>query len=333
MSQNIPVSYTDPDYQGATWLGVRNVNLAPWDIDYLQVMGPDGTIYPYNGNVWYFYMCMWYECWSPGPFPTPDGAYTFEVKDKAANTYTATTDHTYAYVAPISEASRLPADNAYFYTKTPTFSWAPPGPGTFYYSLHIYDYSGRVHWYASPVITETVFTLPEAFAENAPFGSYKWQVRAYNGDPVFDNMNVAISSRRTFTINATIPTVSTTTPSTITQTSAQSGGNVTSDGGVSVTARGVCWSTSTNPTTADSHTSDGTETGTFTSSITGLNPGTTYHVRAYATNSAGTAFGDEEIFTTLSPIDPGTFYVNIQNGNDLNDGSFGQPLENAALCH
>jgi hypothetical protein len=101
-----------------------------------------------------------------------------------------------------------------------------------------------------------------------------------------------------FGTGITEPTVATTAASSITTTTAQSGGNVTSDGGASVTARGVCWSTSANPTTADAHTTDGTGTGTFTSSLTGLTAGATYYVRAYATNTAGTAYGNEVSFTT-----------------------------------
>jgi uncharacterized protein (TIGR02145 family) len=96
------------------------------------------------------------------------------------------------------------------------------------------------------------------------------------------------------------PTLSTTTISLITSTTAISGGNITSDGGSTVTAKGVCWSTSTTPTISNSKTSNGTGTGSFTSSITGLSPSTTYCVRAYATNSVGTAYGNEFCFTTTS---------------------------------
>jgi len=98
------------------------------------------------------------------------------------------------------------------------------------------------------------------------------------------------------------PTVTTTAVSNITYTSADSGGNVTPDGGAAVTARGVCWSTSPNPTTANSKTSNGTGIGAFTSHITGLTPGTTYHVRAYATNSVGTSYGSDVNFTTPTGI-------------------------------
>ena len=95
-----------------------------------------------------------------------------------------------------------------------------------------------------------------------------------------------------------VPTVTTSSVSNITQTSAACGGNVTSNGGATVTARGVCWSTSQNPTVSNSHTTDGSGTGSFTSSITGLTASTTYYVRAYATNSAGTSYGEQKSFTT-----------------------------------
>ena len=102
----------------------------------------------------------------------------------------------------------------------------------------------------------------------------------------------------TGSVSGTAPTVSTTSISSITSTTASSGGNVTADGGTSVTARGVCWSTSANPTIANSKTTDGSGTGSFTSSITGLTASTTYNVRAYATNSAGTSYGSNVTFTT-----------------------------------
>ncbi len=99
---------------------------------------------------------------------------------------------------------------------------------------------------------------------------------------------------------ANIPVLTTTSASSITQTTASSGGNISSDGGDSVTARGVCRSTSANPTTSDTCTSDGTGTGAFTSSLTGLTAGTLYHIRAYATNTNGTGYGSDLTLTTLS---------------------------------
>jgi hypothetical protein len=96
-----------------------------------------------------------------------------------------------------------------------------------------------------------------------------------------------------------LPTVTTDIITEITQTTSTGGGNVTADGGATVIARGVCWNTLPNPTIADSLTSDGTGTGVFVSNLTGLTPNTPYFVRAYATNSVGTAYGNEVTFTTL----------------------------------
>ena len=104
---------------------------------------------------------------------------------------------------------------------------------------------------------------------------------------------------------AVAPTVTTTAIADIDKTTATGGGNVTADGGATVTARGICWSTSQNPTVNDSHTTDGTGTGSFTSAMTGLTANTTYYVRAYATNSAGTAYGEQVSFTTLAAGIPG----------------------------
>ena len=98
------------------------------------------------------------------------------------------------------------------------------------------------------------------------------------------------------------PILSTTPVTSISFNSAQSGGNITNDGGSSVTARGVCWNTSFNPTIANSITTNGTGIGSFASSLTGLTPSTTYYVRAYATNSAGTNYGLNVSFTTCPNI-------------------------------
>ena len=102
------------------------------------------------------------------------------------------------------------------------------------------------------------------------------------------------------TVLVTPPVVSTTAVSEITTTAATSGGTIISDGGSSVTARGVCWGTAVNPAVGGSCTNDGTGTGTFTSSIGGLTPSTRYHVRAYATNAVGTGYGSDVTFTTIS---------------------------------
>ena len=107
-----------------------------------------------------------------------------------------------------------------------------------------------------------------------------------------------------------LPVLTTTNVTSITITTANSGGTITSDGGSSVTARGVCWSTTANPTIADSKTFDGAGIGSFTSSITGLTAGTAYFVQAYATNSAGTGYGSAYQFTTgVTDIDGNVYHV------------------------
>jgi hypothetical protein len=126
------------------------------------------------------------------------------------------------------------------------------------------------------------------------------------------------------------PTVTTTTISNVGITSATSGGNVTFNGGTTVTARGICWGTSSNPTIANSHTTDGTGTGVYVSQITGLSGSVIYHVRAYATNSVSTSYGTYTQFTTLSsPIAPTVATTAISNigitsayggGNVTSDG-------------
>lgn len=107
-----------------------------------------------------------------------------------------------------------------------------------------------------------------------------------------------------FTTKATLPLVTTSAASSITSESAFSGGLVTSDGSAIITARGVCWSTAANPTISLlTKTTDGTGPGAFTSTLSPLQYNTTYHVRAYATNSAGTAYGADVAFTT-APLAP-----------------------------
>ena len=97
-----------------------------------------------------------------------------------------------------------------------------------------------------------------------------------------------------------LATLTTSAVSSLTNISATSGGNITDAGGANITTRGVCYSINTNPTTADNITNDGNGTGSFTSNLSGLTASTTYYVRAYAINSAGTAYGNEVSFTTTA---------------------------------
>lgn len=105
------------------------------------------------------------------------------------------------------------------------------------------------------------------------------------------------------TVPSTItpPTLNLTAVSNIGTTTATSGGNTIISTGSSVTAKGVCWidsSVGETPTTSNSKTNDGSGSTNFTSSITGLSPGHTYYIRAYATNSSGTGYSERFQFTT-----------------------------------
>lgn len=105
------------------------------------------------------------------------------------------------------------------------------------------------------------------------------------------------------TIDKSIPaSITTTEVNTITQSSAQCVGVITAEGGSRVIVSGVCWSNKPNPTVADNKTTNGPTIGKFTGLISGLNISTEYYVRAYATNAAGTAYGEEKMFKTTAPV-------------------------------
>ncbi len=97
---------------------------------------------------------------------------------------------------------------------------------------------------------------------------------------------------------STLAIIETKAPGYITQTTGQSGGVILSDGQSDITARGVCWKVNQDPTISDSKTVDGSGSGSFSSQITGLSPNTLYYIRAYATNSKGTAYGETMLLKT-----------------------------------
>ena len=123
---------------------------------------------------------------------------------------------------------------------------------------------------------------------------YHYRLAATNSD--------GVASGNDMTFVPGLPLVTTTAATAIGSTYATAGGNVTADGGQGITARGVCWSVNPNPTIAGSHTTDGSGTGSFASFITGLSANTMFHIRAYATNPAGTSYGEDLTFTTLCTL-------------------------------
>jgi len=116
---------------------------------------------------------------------------------------------------------------------------------------------------------------------------------------------------------ATLPVLATVEVTEVTLNSATSGGDITSDGGEDIIARGVCWNTTGNPTITDSKTSDGKGTGAFTSSLAGLQKGSVYFVSAYATNSVGTAYGEPFTFSTQIDDIEGNYYNTTPIGTQI----------------
>jgi len=129
-------------------------------------------------------------------------------------------------------------------------------------------------------------------------GNTMYYVRAYATNSAGTGYGPQVS----FTTEVDLPKVTTTAVTDITKTSAVSGGDVTDNGGADITARGLVWSLNSDPTTDDNVIDGGTGTGTFVSELSGLEKYTTYYVRAFATNSAGTGYGESISFTTLADI-------------------------------
>jgi len=194
-----------------------------------------------------------------------------------------------------------------------------------YYTLDPIEFFGNWHhmagvvdrennqirlYYDGQLVATSILTTGAVYPSKSFIGSYDYitardgatrfvspshrldEIRLYNRALTYEEIQELL-----FDTNV-IPTVTTNSVSSITSNSAVCGGNVTSDGGVPVTARGVCWGITSNPTTDNSKTTDGSGTGSFTSSITGLSANKMYYVRAYATNSMGTAYGSNVDFTT-----------------------------------
>ena len=149
-------------------------------------------------------------------------------------------------------------------------------------------------------------------------GLYTSSITGLNGDQTYyvrayatSTVGTAYGGQVSFTTldPPVLPTLNTLPINTITVSTAYSGGNITDDGNDNISARGICWSILANPTTADSKTTDGIGTGVYSSSLAGFNAATTYHVRAYATNSVGTAYGNDLSFATLAGTENYTIRV------------------------
>ncbi len=192
-------------------------------------------------------------------------------------------------------------------TKTDGSAFTPTGSLTLYYRTYYpepnppFTYqtsTASIRAYSGSTLTGTVnqsITGPGSFTITFSLLTGFSNITALE----FDNgkQDLAIGPL-TLGSSTSAPTVTTATQSGVTHNSATLGGNVTADGGASVTDRGIVWGTSANPTTGNNKVQIGSGTGVFSQLVTGLPPSTTIHVRAYATNSADTAYGNDISFAT-----------------------------------
>ncbi len=213
-----------------------------------------------------------------------------------------------------------PVDSLYF-----QYSVSPKFGGTFYtesFSLFIggwYTKNLKAAIYYSKdstfttknvLIPDTVLVgnavqkMETAFAETIYSGETLY-IRVYPHNTQAEGwaklvaVDSVIINGSTIGVTADPPQITTAGVSDISTSFATSGGNIPSDGGSAVTVRGVVWNKTGTPTISDSKTEDGTGSGAFISNVSGLTAGTTYYIRAYAINDAGTSYGEEVHFTTL----------------------------------
>jgi hypothetical protein len=192
--------------------------------------------------------------------------------------------------------------NAEGFSSTVVFEWG-----------ETLDYGNTITAEQSPVTGSNDVVVSAGLSNLQSATTYHCRIRATNA------VNVSYSDDIPFTTEISAPQLTTNEVTNILAFSATCGGNITHDGGASVTARGVVWSTNPEPTLADNFTVDGAGSGSFTSEMTDLVINTTYYVRAYATNAVGTSYGNERTFSAgvgtlyqggiiayfLQPGDPG----------------------------
>ena len=205
-----------------------------------------------------------------------------------------------------SEKIRITDNSSLSFIGIPNFTYSVP------YENSYWNYN-PIRFYNNALPSSVVNTLLHQMLSVTPVDGKTIDLSGQNppapptGQGIIDKQTLIDALNNVWTDNS-VPTLTTTLTLT-TRSSVVCGGNITSDGGAFVDARGVCWSTSPNPTVALSTiTVDGSGTDVFSSFISSLTPATTYYLRAYATNSVGTSYGNEISFTTKLGFE-GTYKV------------------------
>lgn len=258
-------------------------------------------------------------CWSTSPIPTIEHDTTVAAlgnpvfSDSIVGLMPGTTYYVRAYA--VNKGGVSYGDNEIFTTKTCTVTTIPisvslltatsaVGGGTIQSngdSSALTVIARGVCWnsFPAPTIENSKTTdgvgggrFTSKLDSLAPFTTY--YVRAY----VTNASGTIYGNEVSFTTLSGVIDLTTNAASSITAFTAASGGSLTSDGGAPVTERGLCWSTSPNPTTAHNKASNGSGLGSFSTDLSGLTPGTTYYLRSYGVNSVGTTYGNEVSFTT-----------------------------------
>jgi uncharacterized protein (TIGR02145 family) len=163
----------------------------------------------------------------------------------------------------------------------------------------VYDIEPQVTFNNTKILSGAGLGPFQASLDNLVAGK-KIYIRAF----ATNSAGTAFSEEISFTTSVTTAKISTSEITDITLLTAKGGGNVTNDGGLSITSRGICWSTTNNPTINNNKAVSGEGLGAYTSNMSGLTPSTKYYVRAFAINDAGIAYGEEKSFSTLSPSLP-----------------------------
>lgn len=235
------------------------------------------------------------KVWNYEPNPTDSLYFQFEVSPKFGGTFFVDTVSMY-----IGGWFSQNIKAEFYYSKDPVFSEK---------TLLIAD---------TALVGNSVMPLGAKLSETVNSGETLYiRVYPHNVNPDGEGWaklvalnNVTISGTTTG-ITADPPTVVTAAVTGISTTFATSGGNVPTDGGSAVLVRGVVWNTTGYATTNDSKTDNGAGSGSFESYISDLSPGTDYYLRAYATNDAGTAYGNEITFRTLDSTEVPTVYTSL----------------------